>query len=148
MKEVTDADPPQARLLPLWLETSLTLVTWNLSVALTKKREQTGSVYFCSLGVFDKNPYLKKTKQKHRCVITPVNHLCVCSFDRRRAERGSLTHWSVAAPWSRLSRPPGDGSSSPPAPHTLSCSLAGNIQNRCGTERSLEKHAVTFYISL
>lgn len=73
-----------------------------------------------------------------------VNHLCVCSFDRCRAERRNLTHWSVAAPWSRLSRPPGDGSSSPPAPHTLSCSPAGNIQNRCGTERSLKKHAVTF----
>lgn len=73
-----------------------------------------------------------------------ANHLCVCSVDRCRAERRNLTHWSVAAPWSRLSRPPGDGSSSPPAPHTLSCSLAGNIQNRCGTERSLKKHAVTF----
>lgn len=40
MKEVTDADPPQAHLLPLWLETSLTLVAWNLSVALTKKENR------------------------------------------------------------------------------------------------------------
>lgn len=135
MKEVTDADPPQAHLLPLWLESSLTLVAWNLSVALTKK--ENSQVLCIFAGVFDKNPFQKKYTKM-------ANHLCVCSFDGCRAERGNLTRWSVAAPWSRLSRPPGDGSSSPPAPHTLSCSLAGNIQNRCGTERSLKKHAVTF----
>lgn len=39
MKEVTDADPAQVRLLPLWLETSLTLVARNLPVALTQKEE-------------------------------------------------------------------------------------------------------------
>lgn len=53
MKEVTDADPPQAHLLPLWLESSLTLVAWNLSVALTKKENSQVLCIFAS--VFDKN---------------------------------------------------------------------------------------------
>lgn len=60
---------------------------------------------------------------------------------------GNLTHWSGAAPRSRSSRTPEDGSSSPPAPHTPSCSLAGNIQNHCGTKRSLKNHACDTYIS-
>lgn len=40
MEEVADADPLQVRLLPLWLETSLTQVTWNLSVALTQTEQR------------------------------------------------------------------------------------------------------------
>lgn len=48
-----------------------------------------------------------------------------------------LTRWSVAVRWSHLNRTPEDGSSSPPAPHTLSCSLAGNIQSHCETQEKL-----------
>lgn len=109
MKEVTDADLPQVRLLPLWLETSLTLVTWNLSVAFIKTEEVTqvqgNSAVDCLW-------FVKMTIKK---------------------KPGTLTHWSEVAPWSHSSRTPEDGSSSPPAPHTLSCSLAGNIQNHCRT---------------
>lgn len=48
-----------------------------------------------------------------------------------------LTRWSVAVRWSHLNRTPEDGSSSPPAPHTLSCSLDGNIQSHCETQEKL-----------
>lgn len=38
MKGVAHTHPPQVGLLPLWLETSLTLVSWNLPVTGEKQK--------------------------------------------------------------------------------------------------------------